>query len=471
MISPLSVQPPPRLDRYCITTCQERRCDANRDCGMLRFRRQQEVRTRLEEVVTFLAGRHTAIPLDDLVRRFFLSDQWRAILDEPAQRYLERGFGRLLNELLTRDPRFQRVRLSEGTIAWALRGTPAARPDATRMAAPIDLDTARAVETIRQAGRVVALRKFVPGSGEDWSTRAAAEAQLTTHLRTLPGIRCVYIDPHSGLGTYWVDEDWLREQLPRDVQFLPVPAAYFQPQRGDDFEHWDPNAPADETDEKDWSRVYRATVEDVVAGSLILDPQDYRYFPSRPNPVVIELHDEEGHRWDGILLTRGDERELFGLGDFLLDRGGPGLGLRFSGDGRSRRVRVTVLDPVDIEEPNDRPARRVWRTLLAKGNWCTLPDLAAQVGERPDRVQTILEAYRCFEPRGEGDPAWRLDPRQPRLRRRLSSGASTPWTEELLSLLEDLRADLRSLEAMRWELKRDIELLEQRVHVVTGAVQ
>lgn len=83
-------------------------------------------------------------------------------------------------------------------------------------------------------------------------------------------------------------------------------------------------------------------------------------------------------------------------------------------------------------------------------------------------MRTILTAYACFEPVGDTQATWRLNPRQPGLRLRppvIEGMDNVEIVDLTCSLLEETRAlavGLRQLDA-------DLDLLEERLrHVEEG---
>ncbi len=473
-MSELPLLPP--LDDYCRTTCLEPRCDANRDCGMLKFRRRNEVQERLNDIAAYLANRHVTVRQSSLVQRFFLDERRRHGLHEAGIRYLNQTFSRLLGDQLLRDNRFVHQRLPDGDVAWALRGALVARPDAQpAVGRARDPDVAAVEARILEADRPIAIHdvlddEMTPGE------RAAREEGLAGTLRYRPDIRCVFIDQHRGIGTHWAGVAWLRAHLPSDVQLWPIPDEAFRAQpSGTDQPAIDKEAPLppwaesflpEDQENSLCTQLYTAQLDDVVSGSLLLVPEDFRFFPAQPNPLAVELVDEDGCIHYALVVTRDGGRELWGLQDLFLFEGGTGLRLRFRVTAVPWRFR-TETQGVSPEaraaaEADESLARRVWRQLL-DGDWIGLDELATRVQAEPTRVRAVLEAHRCFEPQDGTLSEWRLDRTQPGLRPYRGAKVAGPEGQELLALLTGLVAETRAMRTALDHLTVDLDEIEQRV--------
>lgn len=442
----MKLLPTIQLDRYCAEQCTVVRCDANNDCGMLQFRRKREISDRLAELAGYLEGRHQAVSTSDLVRRFFLDDARRAALDERSIRYLEREYARVLVETLQRDRRFQRHRLPDGEAAWSRAGTSVSLPDAStngqQAATSSGLPAASAILT---AGRVVSLRELAAGTDE---------RSLSDALRRQGGIRCVAIDARRGIGTHWAALDWLASRLPADVRLWPVPDAAFSPHITDDRD-FDVELAAlnvdqtedESTEDVGLSTTYTISLDDLVSGAIILDPTDHRLFAAQPNPLAVDVRDEDGFSHQALLLSRDGRRELRGLGTFLYQQG---LAQRFQmRRGHSDRTIHVELRGVDDRSPAppDRPARRIWRLLLERRDWVGTGAIATELGLPVSQVRSLLDAYRCFEARPDSSGTWRLDPTQPGLRPRPTASAKDAGCDDAMALLKGLQAEARGWRA------------------------
>jgi hypothetical protein len=210
-------------------------------------------------------------------------------------------------------------------------------------------------------------------------------------------------------------------------------------------------------------------VDDVLCGSLVLDAADYGLFPDQPNPVWLEIHDNDhGGHYDVLLMTRGGRRELLGLGDLLLEGGGAGIRLRLHRTPAPYVVRVEWRGVSSkagwaVADGRDNPARRVWRALLEVPNGVPVEELAAVTDQPVDRVRVILGAYACFEPLGDAQATWRLDPSQPGLRPQLPAIEATA-DAEVVELARSLLEETRTLATSLRRLDTDIDLLEERLH-------
>jgi hypothetical protein len=450
---------------------------------MLKFRRKQEVHSRLSEIIAYLATRHTAVMEADLIERFFLSET-RAGLDEMGRQYLITEFARLLSDALQRDQRVRRRRLDHRRVVWLPAGLDLPDPEPLALPGTAALpDVADIRAKILAAERPVALRDLVPdiaGSG-----RTERERLLSQELSRQSDIRCVFLDRQRGVGTHWAPVMWIQERLnPLGVTLRPVPPSLFRPRSPareaeediDDMLCGEAREREEEQGEPEATRTLTVSVDDVFCGSLLLDAVDYGLFPDQPNPLWLEVHDGENDgRYDTLLLTRGRYRELLGLGDLLLEGGGAGIRLRLHRTPAPHIVRVEWRGRGPTTgrggaDSRDKPARLVWRALLEAPDGMSLEALTTVTGQPEHRVRAILAAYACFEPVGSTQATWRLNPSQPGLRLRPSvvNGLDNVEVVDLArSLLEETRAFAVALR----QLDADLDLLEERLRQVEEARQ
>lgn len=459
-----------QLDDYCRTRCTTLRCDANRDCGMLQFRRKREVAERLNDIERHLRGIHTAVVTEDLVRRFFLTDARRATLDSHGIRYLDGEYTRILTQYLQHDHRFRRFRTQAGRTAWALAGSVVADPSDAPTAVPLASaePTAEVAARVLQAQGVVALRDLANSICSIFD-----EATLSSFLRSYPGVRCVAIDSRRGIGTHWAAEDWLRAQLPSDVVLWPVPERAFQPQPDQPDQEVGLNDGADLGAEEQAelpgaTRPYTLSLDDVVSGSVVLRPADYSLFPTQPNPLAVQFIDEYGTTHQAFVLTRGGEREILGLAEFCYECG-VGAQFRIAPGASPISFHLLLCDSPARKTGSTHdtsPARQVWRCLLSHPDGLSVDEIAKQTSLPPTQVQALLAAFRCFQPCPHTPELWRLDPTQPALRRRLRGSPLGHEADEAVAVLQGesqaFLAHLHQLEADIDDLERRTAALSQR---------
>lgn len=472
----------PRLDDYCRTTCRAWQCDANRDCGMLKFRRKQEVQERLGDIAAYLDRRHTAAGQTDLVARFFVDRDGREGVDAAGRAYLAGEFGRLLGEALRRDRRFAQRRVTGGEVVWALAGAAVADPIPEEpRALPRSEEIAPIVDAILSADGPVALREALEPAG-DPATLTAREEWASGALRDRSDLRCVFVDPRRGVGTHWASLTWLRAHLPADAHLRPIPAETFRragmtAAGAEDLDAVEqailgPGASEEEDESPEGTGMYIFDLDDVVSGSLLLRPQDFRHFPAHPNPLALEVRDENGTLHNALVYTRDGQRELRGLAELALEGGGVGLRVRLVPGGLPHRFQALCsgvdLDAADRQD--DSLARHIWRHLLAAHDWRTLMELAGAAGATPDRARAVLESYRCFIAQDADGMAWRLDLTQPGLRARVIADEQDGGGEdaEMTAVLVGLREESLALQGTLDRLEVELGLLEQRARRVAG---
>ena len=458
------------LDPYCSSSCRELRCDANHDCRMLKFRRNTEVRERLPLVVQYVETRHAPVGQSDLVRRFFF-DEHRRSLREDSQHYLESEFGRLLGDALRRDGRCERRQTGTATPAWANRGAPLSEPvPASRSDRCTTSDELSSVASaITAADRPIALWDHCVTEGIKISEAAAKEARLSAALSTIPQLRCVAIDRSRGVGTHWTSTEWLSCRLPSCYGLQPIPTELFRPCKvAAEEDGGDQPLPLemeeDEDDSASATTIYVTRVDDVLAGSLMLETGDLYLFPQVPNPAWVELRDPDGGIHDGLLLRRGAEVELFGLGDFLLEVGvGVQLCLRPAGRPNAMLLERLAANHATNNAPvgEERLPRRIWREMLQRRT-SSLRTLSDAVGASEERVRAVLEQYRCFEFISTPAPVWVFDCSQPRLLPRVAATALD------IGLAESLIADARAILATLHQLRDEVFALGDEAERVLG---
>jgi hypothetical protein len=149
--------------------------------------------------------------------------------------------------------------------------------------------------------------------------------------------------------------------------------------------------------------------------------------------------------------------------------------VRFHPTGASHVMLVTIEGMAPVEETardgREEPlSRRLWRHLLQARDWRRLDELAVAAQTDVARTGAVLDAYRCFE-RHPSDPLlWRLDPKQPGLRRSVVNRAAGS-DAEMAAHVRSMLTEVRSMIATARLIESDLGLLNDDVQRVVGGVR
>ena len=469
------------LDAYCATSCESKQCSPGHDCRTLQFRRRAEVGANLDKITSYVLNLHAPVSAIHLARRFFVNDRRTRALDGEGRQYLENDFARLLSSELLRRGQLVRHNLADGRVAWSSRNASSNVPEADEFEPEeIDLNLDTVVTQVLKSTTPMSLRDLSRYAAPRGVEAVFIEARLSGLLRAQAGVRCVFIDSKRGLGTYWASEKWLRENLPSSFRLRTIPDDAFDRKEAAGYE-----VAADETEDEDSeeaeeaeegagaTKVYTAKLDDVVSGSIVLAAQDHDLFPLQPNPVWIAVHDEEGCRYDTLVISRGHRREIHGLRLLFVQHGtGFRFRLKATNSPHSFYAEARGYDEGAAELDRDtRLPRRLWRYFLERSaheEWLRLEAIATDLETDRDKVTSALLRYSCFEQNSGKGGWWRLNASQARLERHSYEDEEIDHEAEVRNFLSKAFIETQLWRVKLRNMRSTLDELEQRMEQIGG---